>query len=143
MTYTYQIEQSALDPEQYKKFYVDYYPNRQLHIERLINNGRCEYFVTARLNQALVGCMGVDKRPDDLYLYKYLVVHPDHRQKRIATNIITQSVILLKDLGAKIIRNHKRENVIPASLFTDLGFVLVDYKKEQTYAWLYEMNVNP
>lgn len=141
MAYTYQIEESALDPEQYKKFFADYYPNRLLHIERLIANGRCKYFVTARLGRGLVGCMGVDKRSDDFYLYKYLVVHPSHRQKKIATNIITQSVDLLKNMGARTIRNHKRENVIPAALFTNLGFVLVDHKEEQTYAWLYELNV--
>ena len=83
---------------------------------------RATWFVTARDDDKLVGCMGVLEKEAGQFNFLHLVVHPDYRRKGIGTTIIKKAVKFLRKRGAWLIRNHKSSNVMPHDIFTDMGF---------------------
>lgn len=148
--YTYEIIKVS---ETNKHIFGDLYKNHfSLEKEQIMNKqmdeGRCKYYVVAKSEGIVIGCMGIREKEKDFYSFLILVVHLDHRGKQVATNIIKNAVTLLTDMGATKIRNHKRENIIPHSVFTDLGFVEVPYPDDEwplaensPYKWTYELTV--
>jgi len=111
-------------------------------MQQHVDDGSCSYFISAKVDDAVIGCMGIREVKPNFYQFLHLVVHEGHRNKGVATSIIQQSVPLLQGVGATIIRNHKRENYIPHTVFTDLGFVLVEYNdEEEIFKWTYQLNL--
>jgi len=71
-----------------------------------------------------VAAMGIlyDKERDE-FIFTHLVTHSNYRKKRLAKNCILYGTEMLKILGPKRIKNHKRMNVIPTRYFEQLGMV--------------------
>lgn len=121
--------------------YKDYFPEQYNYIK--IQAARKNIFFVAAVKQnKTVGALGVLDKGDGFYQYSHLVVHKDYRQQGIAKGLIENSVELLKSIGAKRIRNHKRTNVIKHNTFTDLGFKLVGTNEhEKDYKWTYQLDL--
>jgi len=99
-------------------------------------------FITARDEDKIVGAMGFREFEPGMFIYKHLVVHPDYRRQGIGTSIIQQSVRLLKEKGAWLIRNHKSNEMLPRSIFYELGFKLsTTTKMDQKTVCVFELNL--
>jgi len=72
----------------------------------------------------IAAAMGILQPKDEpgLYVFSHLVTHAGHRQKGLAKRVLYTGTELLKGLGADVIRNHKRMNVIPSRYFDEMGF---------------------
>ena len=139
-----------------RKLYDDYYPEKADKMRENIETGGIKYYVGVENNNQLIGGMGIrETRPDfswnvddqpispsNYYVFSHLVIHIDHRNQGLAKGIIRMSIKFLIDIGAKKIRNHKRENIIPHTVFTDIDFELVRYKEGDKYPWVYEFDVD-
>jgi len=125
----------------YQKLYDDYFPEKAQIMKSFISNNKINYFIHAKENDKIIGSMGIDNFDDDCYMFSNLVVNENYTGQGVATGIIRMAVKFLIDLGAKKIVNHKRENIIPHTTFTDMGFKLVKYSEEiPEYKWNYELN---
>ena len=150
--YTYHIEK--IDNSNSKEFQLNfdtYFQEKSKQIEDFLKEN-CVYNICAKFNNQIVGSMGVMKYDiipelpeikEDHWQFFHLLVHPDHRNQGIALGIIRMAVKFLINLGAKKIRNHKRENIIPHTVFTDMGFELINFDDEKLdYKWTYELDVS-
>jgi len=142
--YIYEIiKVSDSNKEIFVDMYKNYFLKEEAAIRCFIEENICMYFVVAKYQNEIIGCMGIREKEKDFYAFLPLVVHINHRRKKVATNIVRNAVIFLTDMGATRIRNHKRENIIPHSLFTDMGFELIEYKEKlPDYKWMYELDVS-
>jgi len=147
--YTYEIiKVSEINKHIFSDLYKNHFSEKEQNMIKQMEEGRCKYYIAAKFEGQVIGCMGIHEKEKDFYMFLHLVVHSDHRGNHVATNIIKNSVTLLTDMGATKIRNHKRENIIPHIVFTDLGFVEVPYpddepklEKNDLYKWTYELDV--
>ena len=87
-------------------------------------HGRLSHFACAkRITGEIVCAMGVCYTPeDDAYIFSHLVTHADHRKQGLAKQIIMTGAKMLMLLEPRMIRNHKRMNVIPVEYFHEMGF---------------------
>ena len=130
--YEYKLEKRYYEDQRIEQLYKDYFKRVYPQMLSKFKNRRFLFFVVAEFGDEPVGCMGIDQADygsGRVFKYDHLVVHPGHRRKGVAKNIIINSVALLKSYGVlnKIV-NHKSENVIPHRIFEDLGFVKVDFR---------------
>jgi len=147
--YKYEIKETILNSINQQKLFDDYFPEKSNKIKDFLNKNRITYFINAVENNIIIGTMGIVKldeehdgeKNNNTYGFIHLVVNEKHTGQGVATGIIRMAVKFLIDKGAEKIINHKRENIIPHTTFTDMGFKLVEYKeKEPEYKWNYELN---
>lgn len=135
-----------------QKLFDDYFPEKADTIPAFIESGRLHRFVVATINNEIVGAMGILNEIDTLnieelspdpnkYSFFHLVVSEQHRGAGVATGIIRSAIKLLLSIGATHITNHKRENIIPHTIFTEMGFTETHYddSADNDYKWRYEL----
>ena len=151
--YTYEMELinevNAVNAASCLKLFEDHFPEVYSYFQPYMEVEKLDRFICAKDDGEIIGAMGVlnNKRPDDFpdgivepdyYQFFHLVVHPDHTGQGIATGIIRTAISLLHGVGAKKIKNHKRENIISRNTFEELGFVLKEFDDEEPdYKWTY------
>ena len=151
--YIYSLEQidSNTNTEEYQKLYDIHFPGGAQNIKVFLEEPRLSHFVCTRQDGELIGAMGiihldlehdgVDAKEEN-YQFFHLVVADGNRNQGIALGIIKMAVKFLIFIGAKFIHNHKRENVIKATVFTDLKFELIEYDVEKVdYKWNYRLDI--
>ena len=152
----YGIEDITKENEtSYNKLFEDHFPEKAASVKEFIGVDRLLYYINAKDNDKLVGAMGILKPLGEVnvgepryankthYSFFHLVVHADYRNQGVATGIIRMAIKFLIDRGAVKIRNHKRENIIPHTVFKDLGFKLIEFNDEELdYKWIYELDVS-
>ena len=148
--YKYEIK-SDIKNNTYQKLYDDYFQEKANSVNEFVLSNAIKYFVCAKENDVIVGTMGIIKLDDikhkinykNSYGFFHLVVNENHTGQGVATGIIRMAVKFLIDLGAEKIINHKRQNIIPHTTFTDMGFKLTEYReKELEYKWTYELDTS-
>lgn len=155
----YGIEKTTESDTIYKNLVDNYYIEKLGSTDKF--SDRILYHITAKEDNKIIGCMGIiniltkfQERPTieepfshkpvpNYYAFFHLVVHPDYRNNGVAIGIIRMAAKFLIELGAVMIRNHKRSNTISHETFTELGFVLTDFRDESLeYKWTYELDVS-
>jgi len=136
------IDYEVSQPIPYEIFdeLYSYYPRGQNEMYASVRTGNCKFFIVAKDGNRIVGCLGIKELHKNKYRYLHLVVHPDYQNNGIGTQILKQAPKILKKMGAVYIENHKRENKIKHSVFTDAKFKLKNVRTEKgekytTYVW--------
>ena len=153
--YIYGIEKITEENKAlYESLYDTYFHEKVESIREFVGANRLGYYINAKEDNQIIGAMGIllpqgevgegeFYRNLNYYSFFHLVVHVDHTGQGIATGIIRMAVKFLIEMGAIKIRNHKRENIIPHTVFTDMGFELVSFNDEEPeYKWNYELDVS-
>lgn len=137
----------------YLELYKDHYGQQVVsadevceQLEAAYNQDRLLYYSSAGLRDGrVIGAMGLfsEDFDDTEFQFSHLVTHTDYRFQGVAKTIIYNGVKFLIAAGAKLIKNHKRMNVIPAGYFDAMGFTMEEYPLEEypEYKWLYTLNV--
>jgi len=115
-----------------------HYPRGQKEMYEWVRNRNCAFVVAAKIDNEIIGSLGIKVLSPGNYRYLHLTVYPEHQYKGIGTTILRESVKLLTERGAHRIENHKRENMIRHDIFIEMGFKLqsirnVDGEKYTTY----------
>jgi GNAT superfamily N-acetyltransferase len=128
----------------YQKLYDDFFPEKATEMNKLKTDNKLIYNICAIENNKTVGVMGITLQDKDYYRFLHLVVDSNYTGQGVATGIIRMAVKFLIEKGASKIRNHKRENIIPHTTFTDMGFDLIRYDPDypNEYKWVYELDIN-
>lgn len=137
--------------EEYQNLFNVNYPEKAQSVKDFLTEPRLSYFVCTRENGKLVGTMGISRWDSEHngvdvqegnYQFFHLVVDESHQYQGIAVGLIKMAVKFLIFIGARIIHNHKRENVIKHTIFTDLKFELIEYDEtEVEYKWNYKLDI--
>ena len=133
----------------YLGHYGDDHPRSAMEVHDMLQgfalSNVLAYYITARTVAGdIAAAMGVlYHEHEDLFEFSHLVTHTDHRQKGLAKGILFKSVPLLKAIGAKTIRNHKRMNVIPSRYFEEMGFTEEPWEIPNLpeYKWRYTWTI--
>ena len=148
--YKYSLEKvNKNNLEVYKKLYKDHYGQQVRNADEVVRDldiyykdSALVYFCAAILAGHSVSAMAISARYPNHYTFGHLVTHTDHRRLGLARGVLELSVKFLIDIGAETIRNHKRMNVIPHTIFEELGFDLRKFDDSRNnYKWLYQLDV--
>ena len=122
--YIYNVEDSYKNKE-VLSLYKLYYPEIATYIVRRSNGKKLNYFVVVRYEGQPVGAMGISELDNNEFGLSITVVHPDHRRKNIATNLIALGFKFCFEKGAVIVHEAKSDNDFPHDIFNALGFKLI------------------
>lgn len=86
-----------------------------------------DFFVAAVINDDVVGCIGISNHNSN-YFMLYIIVHPDHRRKGIASRLIENSIEYIKD-DAKSFTARVEQGEFPLEVFYKFGFQYIEKLK--------------
>jgi len=79
-----------------------------------------DFFVAATIDDEVIGCVGISNHNGN-YFMLYIIVHPDHRRKGIASGLIKNAIKYVKDDGY-LFTARVEKGEFPLSVFYKFGF---------------------